>query len=72
MTVKYSGVLTKRRDLGEFRLSEGGRLRRRWDPREGQRLSTGARSAGGRGCLWRRGRKAFPGTEVQRLTEQSK
>lgn len=72
MTVKYSGMLTKRRDLGEFRPSEGGRLRRRWDLCEGQRLSTGAHSAGGRGYLRRRGRKALAGTEVQRFTEQSK
>lgn len=28
VTVKYSGALTERRDLGVFCLSEGGRLRR--------------------------------------------
>lgn len=38
MTVKYSGALTKRRDLGAFRLSDGGRRRRRRrDPCEGRR-----------------------------------
>lgn len=35
MTVKYSGVLTKRRDLGAFLLSEGGRLLRCGTPARG-------------------------------------
>lgn len=92
MTVKYSGVLTKRRDLGAFRFSEGGRLRRRGTPARAAARAEPRRPFGRgpglppapsetlpRGEInnrvapqGRRGRKAPPGAEVQRFTEQSK
>lgn len=83
MNVKYSTVLTKRRGLGAFRLSEVGRLRRRGTERCQGRWGPLGRGPGvprlprkpGREEITaasHQPREALPGAGAQRFAAQSK